>query len=67
VGIVRFEVKTESNQIELFDKFKITKTNQTVCISNWPNCYYWHHWKKKTKQNRILEGYSEPNYSASNW
>jgi len=30
-----FGMKTESNGIELFVKFKRTKLNRTICILNW--------------------------------
>jgi len=57
VGMVRFCSGWKLKRTELFDKFKITEPNRTVCISNWtepfqnepnyskPNCYYWYHWK----------------------
>ena len=65
VCMVRFEMKTEPNQTELFAKFKIIELNRTVCISNWTviidtveKIY------NKNKRNRILV--TELNYSELN-
>jgi len=77
MDMVRFGMKTEPNQTELFAKFKITELNWTVYISNWIelfqtelncfelNCYYWYSWKKKTKLNFSYR--TELNCFKSNW